>query len=227
METYGFLPEYPIVVTRGRSGKYVVKEGQHRLALAEELGLPVYYTEATTDYDVGFIAGTGKAWKIADHAHTFAAKGNKEYQRGLEFISEHNLPVSTGFAILAGTSNWSNMKDQFYSGGFIIRDDKWAKQIVALYVPLAGMAPCIKNKTRLLEACMMVCRVPGFDPERLLKAANRCRDSWVPYSNKKSYLTMLETIYNFGSGKGKKVALKVMAENAMASRNPKNRGKAA
>jgi ParB-like chromosome segregation protein Spo0J len=45
MKKYGFLEVFPVVVTRNGGDKLIVKDGQHRIAIAEALGLPVYYVE--------------------------------------------------------------------------------------------------------------------------------------------------------------------------------------
>lgn len=57
---------------------------------------------------------------------------------------------------------------------------------------------------------MAVCRVEEFEPKRLLRNAERCREKLMPYSTREAYLVMLEEIYNFRQQK--LVALKVLAE---------------
>lgn len=52
MKLYGFLSWFPIVCVRGEKGELIVKDGQHRLQIAESMGLPVYWTEAAEDFDI-------------------------------------------------------------------------------------------------------------------------------------------------------------------------------
>ena len=215
MKEYGFLPCFPIIVARD-GDKLIVKDGQHRLAIAESLGLPVYYVEAKTDFDIAKINSTSKNWIPRDYARKFATNGVKAYQEGIEFAAQHKLPITTAFSLLAGTIHFSNFQVQFYGGTFKVKDRTWADAVASIYGPLTSMSKAVKN-TRMLEACMAVCRVPDFDPKRLLGGAEQCREKLVAYSKRDAYLHMLEDIYNFR--RKQLVGLKVAAEMALRERS--------
>jgi hypothetical protein len=219
MKLYGFLQCYPIVV-RDTGDKLIVKDGQHRLMIAELLGLPVYYVEETVDFDVALVNSTAKIWVLRDYAQKYAANGIKAYQDGLDFADRHNLPIGTAFALLAGTTGFTNCSEQFIEGAFKVKDQAWANAVAGIYGPLVQMAPTMKN-ARFIEACMAVCRVKEFDSKRLLACANRCRDKLVPYSTRDAYLDMLEQVYNFG--RSQLFGLKTAALMALRERNPLNR----
>lgn len=216
MKQYGFLSCFPVVCFRDAKGNLVVKDGQHRLGFAESLGLPVYWIEESVDFDIAVINCTAKVWALRDYAQKFAANGKHEYQDGLDFADEHGLPVGTAFALLSGTTTFSNVQIQFTDGTFRVKDRKWANAVAGIYSPLAAMSPSVKN-ARFIEACMAVCRVKVFEAERLLHSAERCRDKLVSFSTRDAYLQMIEEIYNFG--RCKLVGLKVEALMAMKNRN--------
>lgn len=215
MKQYGFLSCFPIVCYRDGKG-LIVKDGQHRLAIAETLGLPVYWMEEETDFDVAIINCTPKTWKLKDYAQKYAAQGKESYQSGLEFAEQYELPIGISFAMLAGTTTFGNIQDQFTRGDFKIKDSEWAYQVAGIYGPFKDLSP-EKHNAQLLGAFMGVCRVPEFDPKRLLQNAKRCREKIVSYSTKDAYLEMIEEIYNFG--RKTLVPLKIMAANAMRNRN--------
>src|SRR5262245_196659 len=217
MRKHGFLPFFPIIVIRDKDGKLIVWDGQHRLEFAKALKLPVYYVETTSDthVDLAEIQGTIKLWKVIHYAQRYAANGVKSYQDALEFADRHKLPTGATFALLAGTSSYSNIKEQFIGGQFKIKDKDWAEAVASLYVALGALSSAVK-KTAMLEACMAVSRVPEFDPRRLLGGAKRCREKLVSYSTKEAYLDMLEYLYNFGRGQA--FGLKAAAANAMRER---------
>jgi hypothetical protein len=217
MQKYGFLPCYPIIVYRDGKGRWIVKEGQHRLAIAESLGLEVYYVETKVDFDVALVNSTPKCWELRDYAQKHAANGSESYQRGLEFAEQYGVPVGRAFSLLAGTTTFANIEDAFMDGSFKVKDEKWASQVASIFAPLASMQPALKS-ARFLEACMAVCRVKSFDKDRLLRGAQRCREKLVAYATKEAYLDMLEVIYNFGQSK--LVGLKSEAAMAMRRRNP-------
>ncbi len=224
MKLYGFLRCFPIVVTRGKDGLMIVKDGQHRLMFAEALGLPVYWIEEDVDFDVAVVNSAAKGWALRDFAEKHAANGLKDYSEGIEFSQQHGLPLGTSFALLAGTTTFSNCQDAFMGGIFEVKDRPWANAVAGIYSPMVFLCPETKN-ARFIEACMGVCRVEGFDPKRLLGNAERCRDKLVSYSTRDAYLDMLEKIYNFNQRR--LVGLKAQAVMAMRGRNAVKPGKKA
>jgi len=216
MKTYGFLSCFPIVCYRNEQKQLVVKDGQHRLAIAETLGLPVYWVEDSTDFDVAKINSSAQVWKLADYAQKYAANGVESYREGLDFSEQHQLPIGTSFSLLAGTTEFKNISNSFYDGSFKVKDRAWADAVAGIYKPLTVLSPLVRS-ARFVEACMCLCRVDGFDASRLIHSAERCREKLVSYSTREAYLDMLDEVYNFG--RSKRVALKFQATEAMRQRS--------
>lgn len=223
MRQYGFLKSFPVSCVRDSQGNLIVKDGQHRLAFAEELGLPVSYFVEDKDYDVAKVNSTAKVWQVRDYAMKHAASGVKPYQDGIDFAEAHGIPITLAFALLAGTSSFKNITDTFVSGGFKVKDRAYADSVATVYSTISKMSKLVKN-ARFLEACIAVCRVDGFEPERLIGSASRCREKLVSYSTRDAYLDMIEEIYNFHRKYLK--SLKIEALQVMRDRNPTNRKKA-
>ena len=222
MKLYGFLKCFPIVVVRDKDGKLVIKDGQHRLTIAAELGLTVWYVEEEIDFDVALVNCTAKVWVLRDYAQKYAANGLKDYAEVLEFSEQHSLSIGTAFALLAGQTNSTNCLHAFIDGSYRVKDRAWANAVAGIYGPLILMSEAVKN-TRCIEACMAVCRVKDFDAKRLIAGAERCREKLVAYSTRDAYLDMLEVIYNYG--RKQLVGLKALAQMAMRERNPAKRPK--
>lgn len=218
MEKYGYLKSFPIVV-RKEDGVYVVKDGQHRLMLAQTLGIEVWWVEEDVDFDIATVNSTSKVWVLRDYAEKFAERGLADYQEGLDFSKNHGMALGTAFALLAGTTSFGNCQDDFIGGTFKVKDRPWADAVAGIYGPLSGMSSDLKN-VRFIEACMAVCRVPSFAPTRLLQGAKNCREKLVAYSTKDAYLDMLETIYNYK--RSNLVGLKSLAMMAMRERSVVN-----
>lgn len=217
MERYGFLQSFPIVCHRNGSKTLSVKDGQHRLAFAEQLGLPVYFVEEDVDFDVADVNNTQKIWATKDYALKFAADGVSDYQEGLEFSEQYGIPVGKAFSLLAGTTSFNNVQDAFCGGVFKIKDRDWAHAVAGVYSQMCRLSSDLK-KAAFLDACMSICRVPEFDAERLVQCAARCRDKLVSYSTRDAYLAMLEEVYNFG--RKHLFGLKSAAVMAMRDRSP-------
>lgn len=216
MKQYGFLRCFPIVCCRDKNGNLIVKDGQHRLALAESLGLTVYWVEEDVDFDVAVINCTSKVWAIRDYAQKHALNGKAAYEEGMTFAENHKIPMGTAFALLAGTTSLNNVMDAFVQGTFRVKDRAWADAVASIYGPIVAMSPH-KHNARLLEACMAVCRVQSFDAKRLISGAEKCREKLLSYSTREAYLDMLESVYNFN--RQKLVGLKAEAMMVMRERN--------
>lgn len=226
MRLYGFLPCFPIVVYYDNKGRLIVKDGQHRLAIAEDLSLPVYYVVEETDFDVAISNNAQRPWVFADYAEKWAAQGKKEYQELLAFASRHKVPAIAAFKLLCGTVS-PVYREEFVAGKFYARDYLFAEKAVGVYAALAMAQPQLRNAETLITACMMACRAEGFDPARLLKNLPRCLTKLKGYTNKDGYLDMMEEIYNFDARYGRLFPLKIEVAKAMRTRNPINKKKAA
>lgn len=216
MKEYGFIPEFPIVCVRDKDDRLIVKDGQHRLAIAFQLGIPVFWVESDIQFDTAKINCTSKTWVAKDYANTFAMSGKVDYQEGIDFAAQHGIPVTIAFSLLGGTVSWGNVSGAFFAGEFKVTDKRWAGSVAGIYKVLSGLSSKVRN-SRFIAACMAVCRVEGFDPKRLLSNAERCPDKLLSYSTRDAYLEMIEDIYNFG--RAKLVPLKIEALTAMRERS--------
>jgi hypothetical protein len=216
MTAYGFLRGYPIICHRDDSKKLVVKDGQHRLAVAEELGLTVHYIVEDVDFDIALVNSCAKTWSLPDYAFKHAKNGKRHYEDGIAFCELHGLPIGVGFALLSGTTSFGNLAEDFRDGNFRIKDTEWAEAVAGIYTGMIAISKDLRG-SRFLAACMAICRIDKFDANRLFKCAKRCRDKLVSYSTRDAYLDMLEEVYNFGHQK--LVPLKMPAIQAMRDRN--------
>lgn len=219
MKLYGSLECFPIICVRDANGKLIIKDGQHRAQFAETLGLPIYWIESDTDFDVALINSAGKPWNITDYAKKHAANGKEAYIEVINFSETHKMPLTTSVSLLSGHVAFTRHAESFFSGNWKVKDRAWADSVANLYGPLCRISPKLRNN-RCLEACMAICRVDSFDPNRMISGAERCREKLVSYSTRDAYLDMFETVYNFG--RNKLVGLKSLALMAMRERNPAN-----
>ncbi len=221
MKKHGFLSAYPIVAHKNGSGKWHIKDGQNRFTIAQSLDLPIHWVEDESDFDIAEINNTQVVWNLRDYAQKYSRNGIKEYTEAMEFSERHRLPIGLGFAMLAGTTTFQNIKDDYVSGKYRIRDRKWAESVAAVYTKLYALSKDLKHKS-FLEAVMAVCRVEDFSATRLLQNAQRVRDKLVGYSNREANLDMLEEIYNYG--RSKLFPLKISAITVMRERCPMGKG---
>jgi hypothetical protein len=222
MKLYGFLASFPIVCVRDANGNLRVKDGQHRLAIAEELGLTVFWTEEKTEFDPAITSTASEKWNLKDHALKHAANGITQYREGLDFAEQHGLPIGTAFALLAGTTSFNNVQNQFIDGTFKIKDRQWADAVAGIYGPMVALSGDLRTAI-FVAACMRVCRVDEFDAKRLLRNAARIRERLAAYSTLEANLDMLEEVYNFSAKN--LVGLKTAAMMAMRERSAVRKAK--
>lgn len=221
MEEYGFLPCYPIICTRDAKGNLSIKDGQHRFAIARQLGLSVCWVEDASGFDVADVNSAQVSWVALDYVQRFASQGKEHYKTLLAFKEEHNIPITIAASLLAQNATFSNISEAFYAGDFVVKDVTWARQVANLYTGIKELSTKVRG-ANFLSACTAVSHVPGFSPKRLLECAKKCRQKLVPYAQRDAYLTMLEEIYNYGQKN--LVALKLEAIKAMRARNPRHKG---
>lgn len=195
IKKYGCLPYWPIVVHRNGTGKMKILDGQHRLAFAEAQGLPVYFIVADQEFDIAEINNTQKVWQLLDYVEVFSAQGKRDYAEALDFSQEHGLCLGRALAVLAGNTTVSAVKDDVERGTYKIKDREYARRVASTYCPAVALEKSIRKDT-FLDACMAACRVDDFEPNRFIEGAKKCRSKLINYSDKDSFLQMMEDIYN-------------------------------
>ena len=196
MKAYGFLKSFPISCVK-KGGKLIVKDGQNRLALAEELRLPVYYVIEDVDYDIATINNAQEKWTMTDYAMKWASQGKSSYIKLMAFIESHGIPISVSSSILCGQAYLCGQgKRQFKKGEFEILDYEFADRVAGVYTQLIALSSSVRNRN-CLAALIAAMQVKGFEPKRLLDGAKKRPEKLKPYSTRDSYLEMIEDLYNF------------------------------
>jgi len=213
MKSYGFLKSFPLSCFRDSDKKLIVKDGQNRLAIAEELGLPVHYFVESVDYDIATVNNAQQKWTMNDYAMKWAAQGRKPYVILMNFVELHSMPITLGASLLVGNVHLNGTDlAKFKTGKFDISDYDFADRVASVYTQLVAFSKDIKNRS-CLAALILAMRVKGFDPKRLLDGAKKRPEKLKSYSTRDCYLDMIEEIYNFN--RQKLVSIKMPALQAL------------
>lgn len=218
MRLLGFLPAHPIAVWKNEKGELIVKRGQHRLAFAEQLKLPVWYVIDEFEIDSAALeASEAVPWTNIDHAENWLHRDKPHYQELLEYAERSGIPMALSASLLMGTISFNNIQHQFLSGDFVVRDRAYAETVATVYVAFKTFNRAM-NGVHLIKAIASAARVEGFDAQRLIGNIPEHPGAQKKYSTRDAFLDMLEEIYNFR--KKTPVALKFNAIQAMRARNP-------
>ena len=216
MRRQGFIPSLHAIVREGENGKYDVLDGQHRIAIAKKLGLPVYYVVEDLDINVAEINSTSVRWSLSDYLHRYLHHDpHGDYAEVQRYVEQFGLTIGQAAFLLAGKRSFGKVSHDFKSGYYQVKDNKTAWKAACLFCVIRNLSDNVISGS-FLTACYAVTRIDWFDPHHFVKNAEHKFLELKSYRKVEDYLRMMETIYNYRLGK-KKVPLAFEARNVLES----------
>jgi hypothetical protein len=178
-----------------------VIDGQHRLAAARELGLPVYYKigQQLSQADITTLNVAQKNWQGPDYLHYWTVKGRTDYVALTKFWQRHpSLSFSNAKTMLGGSSN--NRAQEFRAGTWKASDQPYkGEQAAVLVERVAAETPFKQAMHTGFVAAVYHCiaNVEGFDAKVFIEKIRKQPRTLVPCASHKQYLAMFEEIYNY------------------------------
>jgi hypothetical protein len=119
VEARDMLKYFPVLV----NDKYEIIDGQHRVEVAEALGLTVFYmivpdADLVTTKDINV---TGKKWTREDFLNSYIELGNKHYIEIDKFLKscDNRYSIATAVYLFTGRND-NNASKKFIEGEFVI-----------------------------------------------------------------------------------------------------------
>ena len=174
----------------------VVIDGQHRLAAAKALGVPIYYqvTANMTIEDAAAINGPVKKWTKNDYMAVYCKEERPEYLKLKEFLQRHpELSLNLAIDLTYYGSWFANI---FEDGHYKCNDIDFAEEVTsalsdfAKCVPYAYDAPFVSAVKHLLEYA-------EYDHQRMVDKLTYTSSMLRKCTNSLDYLKVFETIYNY------------------------------
>lgn len=188
-----------------------VIDGQHRLAAARELGVPVYYkiTPQLSEEDITILNVAQKNWTGSDYLRSWAVKGRTAYIVLRDFMQRHPLISFSNAKMMVGETN-NGSSDDFNKGLWKAGDISKAEETAELVESVASQVPSFKQPTNTkfvaaLHHC--VTETEGFDPKEFVRTILLQPRTLVPCSSQKQFLEMFEQIYNYRKSADKRIKL--------------------
>lgn len=198
VKRYGMLPWWPAVVTKLEGGVRTIKDGQHRHEIAKKLEEPFYYVEIEDDYpdfDISVINDTQRTWSLDDYILGYADSGDENYIILCEFAESYGMTYSNSLALLSGNKNGGSVSETAKKGLFEVTHYDSAVAIAEMFNSLNGFTD-ISLTSRVLEACQVIYHIPGFNPERMIQAAEVNSAKLRKVTDQEDAAVMLDDIYN-------------------------------
>ena len=163
----GYIP-CPIVVNENME----VIDGQGRLAVLKELGLPVYYMVIP---GLGFddciaMNTTAGVWKLIDYIKAYATNGNDSYRRLLHLIEEYDGVTQTN-VLCASTGRMTSNDERVKSGQLEISSDQYlkARELLDYAIRFVPIMDVVGDKNTFINSLMFAYQCAEVDPEKLYK----------------------------------------------------------
>jgi hypothetical protein len=191
----------PIIVNERNE----VIDGQHRLAAAAQLHIPIYYMKDKniTIADVRLLNTNVKGWGMTDFLQTFIAEGHEDYKYLVNFQKKHSLSISTAVAILSLNINSSYFRAPyklFRNGEFKVIDKGLADDFVVFYKTVAKYTEENTFRDRdFIGALWHVYRNEEIDPEEFLDKVPKFPQPIYRRANTREYIRQFEDILNYGA----------------------------
>jgi hypothetical protein len=219
MRTHGFRPSNPIHVTRNGVGKYKVKRGHNRLAVAMKLKLPVWYIVDDDNMSIyEWESDSRSLWKADDFAVSYMRGGSDDCRKLLAFRDKHNLTLGAAASLLGGESAGSSNKiKRVKAGTFKIADTSHANEVVAIVDLCREQGVDFACSSGFVAALSDAIRVPEFESEKLKARVLLYPKMMSRRTSKHDYLVELEALYNYGA-KGKRLPLAMRAHEVQLER---------
>jgi len=196
MKKYGFITSYPLTVHK-KNGSFIIKDGQHRHAIAAMLELPVYYVEIEQNINIPEINSTAVTWSLQTYIDSFAQRGFRHYLDVIEFRKKYKIPLNISVSLLAGKRDTKTVGESIKSGKFKVTNYRGAHRVALVIARLRRVYPKA-NSRAFVYAIVAIYKVKGVDMDRLITSIEKHPDRLFPYGTTEAVVQMLEGIYNFG-----------------------------
>ena len=190
MEDYGWLDAFPLMARRV-NGSLDILDGQHRLAIAEQLRLPVKYVVEKQDVDIADVNSSSRVWGINDYVNRYAYDGIVDYKMLQQFSNTAGLGISVCMRLL-GSSNTNALRDGRWE---VTKDVNHAEEIVNTMQALSSVNK-IFRKSGAITTLALCYELDYFDPARLVRNAKKHGEFMYDATSITAFIGLFDEIYN-------------------------------
>lgn len=190
----------PIVVDNGMR----VIDGQHRLAAAEILKVPIYYiVEDISRKDISLLNSNQKNWNAMDYINFYTIEKVSAFVQLSDLIN-HFPDMAVSALLVLSNSEGRRSLVQLKDGFLDVLNINHAKEVSSL---------CMALNKKFQKSFVFDSRFPlalgkaigqyNFRMERFIEQIEASPREFVPCHTKEQYLEMIEEIYNRNLSKNK------------------------
>lgn len=178
-----------------------VIDGQHRLAAAKELKVPIYYeihTGAAGAEIIGY--NLAKAWMPSDYLNYYCEHDYPHYKKLREFMKNQSLSLQSAMCLCTKKSKHS--LEEFRLGKFIFNDEYNAVSFEVCLETIdkiktsMGFSHFTKS-SRFWKALIRITTHDDFNEEKWFKNMSKFIERFCPKATTKDYLKLFLEVHNF------------------------------
>lgn len=223
MEAHGFIPAYPLHVTKEEGGSLRIKAGHHRFIAAKSLGLPVKYIVCEDEATIQELEKTSQKWNLEDYLTSYVRAKSPAYLHLEQFKADTDLSIRSCIYLLGhqiyGDASGKKALASFKNGEFKVVNPRrayWVGQLIKAAEKGHFRGATHYNFVVALSRAVMD---GGANFNQLKKQLSTWGHSIRLSSNVEDYVRELERIYNFRNRK--KLPLTYLIDEADAMRRRK------
>lgn len=216
----GWKPYCPAITFPYQGGLGVI-DAQHRIEMAKELGIPVFFRviegiSLEEAENMMIELQRGKPWQFVDYVNMYSSNGKESYIYLQKFAKENNISISKASSMLYGQLPSSgNVSEYIKNGTYKIKNINYANSVMDVFNLFKSFEE-VRNHSNLLTACAKLVFVKEFDKKRLEKKLNANPHMVNNAHTNGDFLKLIEEIYNRKSSD--KVNLSFLAQRECVRR---------
>ncbi len=193
MERHGFLT-MPILVNHHMQ----IIDGQHRLEVAKELGLPVPFivAEGYGVREVQILNENAKNWNANDYLKCYVEEGREDYLTYATFMDKYKFDHNVCMGLLTGSTTGKTVQERFKSGDFKVKSYARACELADKIQALAPFYAGYKRWVFVVSVVKLLENERFVFPEFIEKLKLQ-PTSLVDCTNVDAYRMLVERIYNY------------------------------
>ncbi len=209
-----FLQEFPILVDRNM----VVIDGQHRLRVAEALGVPIYYlvSDRISIDDVPATVQVVGKWRPMDYLHSWCAAGKIEYIKLRDWWQQHNfLSLSRAYELCyfgdhSSRGDRKTLAWRFVNGEYIANDIPFATKVIQNVLDFEPWVP-FHREALFIYAVSNLTGNAKYDHRQMMNKMEYLSIKLVKCPDTESYIKLFDEIYNHKRRRSERVTLRKLS----------------
>ena len=183
----------PILVNEN----FEIIDGQHRFNVCQELKKPIYFlmVKGLGLNEIQILNANSKNWKMEDYVDGYCSMGMQEYCEFKKYVEITDLGISLLLALLCGSDNSDNTSD-LKNGKLKLTHKNRASVILKWLKDWSQYYDGCKRRSFVLSLVQLY-SIQGYNHDKMMQKIKYQSAKLVDSLNTKTYLSLLEEIYNF------------------------------